>query len=67
MSIPRAPVTGGLGFVGSAIVAALQEHHPECVITSLDIKPPSSAPNRQSNVHYVTADITNPAEALAAV
>lgn len=36
MAIRSALVTGGLGFVGSAIVNALHEKHPSCLVYVLD-------------------------------
>ncbi|KAK5943663.1 hypothetical protein PMZ80_004671 [Knufia obscura] len=37
MSIPSVLITGGTGFVGSAIVRAILEKHPQCRITILDM------------------------------
>ena len=67
MSIASALVTGGTGFVGSAIIDALLEQHPECAITSVDLKPPYGDATRQLTVNYTTADITDAKEAWRAV
>ncbi|KAL8633164.1 hypothetical protein Q9189_001064 [Teloschistes chrysophthalmus] len=52
-------VTGGLGFVGSAIVAAIQELHPEWTISILDLHMPDKP---QSYVAYHVCDITDRAQ-----
>ncbi|KAL8912455.1 MAG: hypothetical protein Q9171_002548 [Xanthocarpia ochracea] len=52
-------VTGGSGFVGSAVVAALREQHPEWRLTVLDLREPIEP---QSDVEHWTCDITNYAE-----
>lgn len=67
MSISSALVTGGTGFVGSAIIDALLEQHPECAITSLDIKPANAHSKSRPTVEYLNIDITNAAEASRAV
>ena len=59
---PTVLVTGGAGFVGSAVIAALREHHPEWKLSVLDLKQPS-----QRQVEYWTCDITNEAEVEALV
>ncbi|KAL8710189.1 MAG: hypothetical protein Q9225_007336, partial [Loekoesia sp. 1 TL-2023] len=50
-------VTGGYGFVGSAVVAALQEHHPEWMLSILDLQKPV---DERSGVTYWNCDITDP-------
>ena len=73
-------VTGGLGFVGSAIVRALQEQHPQwtvCILDRLDDprhmrKEPQEIPNdtfdllRGCTFEYVRADITNEMDVMKA-
>lgn len=70
MEIRRAIVTGGLGFVGSAIVNALHEKYPPCLTTILDISDDTSDPKKgwkvPSNIDYVVCDILHP-EDLARV
>ena len=51
-------ITGGTGFLGSAIVDAVREQHPEWVVTVLDLTSPSVP---KPNVTYKSADITNAA------
>lgn len=74
-TIERALITGGSGFLGTAIVHALAEKHPECVITIVDTKPPqspslSSAGKEEEglreNVHYIAASTTSPDDLLRA-
>ncbi|KAM0796436.1 hypothetical protein BDR22DRAFT_526335 [Usnea florida] len=49
-------ITGGTGFLGSAIVQAVQEQHPEWVVTVLDLTVPAE-PRR--NITYKSGDVTN--------
>ena len=51
-------ITGGVGFLGSAILDALQEQHPEWMITVLDLTSPDVP---KPNVVYERGDITNAA------
>ena len=50
-------ITGGAGFVGSAIVDAVRQQHPDWKVTSLDIKSPSYP---KEGVCYEIGDITEP-------
>lgn len=49
-------ITGGTGFLGSAIVNAIQEQHPEWLVTVFDLKCPEVP---KPSVTYKTGDITN--------
>lgn len=49
-------VTGGTGFLGSAIVHALQQQHPEWVVTVLDLTPPNSP---KPDITYKSGDVTD--------
>lgn len=51
-------ITGGAGFLGAAIVDAVQEHHPEWIVTVLDLTSPDVP---KPNITYKRGDITNPA------
>lgn len=51
-------ITGGLGFVGSAVVAALQESHPEWILSVLDLTEPVDL---QASVTHCKCDITDSA------
>ena len=58
MSISSALVTGGAGFVGSAIVQALFSKHPECRISILDLRLPPEA-DRLPDIGYYGVDVTS--------
>ena len=57
-------VTGGTGFLGSAIVDALQEKHPKWSITVFDLKPPTKD---RDGVRYLQGDITNTIDVRSAM
>lgn len=65
-TIERALVTGGSGFLGTAIVQALLEKHPECLITIVDTKPPTNDLIQCKNVRYLCASTTSLDEVLKA-
>lgn len=52
-------ITGGTGFVGSAIVDAVTEKHPEWSVSVVDLQIPSQP---KEKIHYEVADITIAAE-----
>lgn len=58
MNISSALITGGTGFVGSAIVRALFDKHPECAVSVLDLRPPSET-DASRDVQYYQADVTS--------
>ena len=64
MSIVNVLITGGTGFVGSAIVDACQEQHPEWKLTVLDLNLPLQA---RENIEYMVADVTKEEEVRNAV
>ena len=51
-------VTGGTGFLGGAVLDALQEQHPEWAIAVLDLRKP---PRPRQRVEYMTGNITEAA------
>ena len=56
---PTVLVTGGSGFVGSAVVTALKGRHPEWKLSVLDLQEPIEP---QLQVEYWYCDITNQTE-----
>ncbi|KAI9823742.1 MAG: hypothetical protein M1832_002299 [Thelocarpon impressellum] len=64
MKIASALVTGGVGFVGTAIVRALLEKYPDCQVSVLDIQGPSED-DALPGVTYYRADITSAEETSA--
>ena len=57
-------ITGGTGFLGSAILEALEEKHPEWTLSVLDLRKPS---DHKAKVHYAIGDITQAAEVKAII
>lgn len=57
-------ITGGTGFVGSAILEALTEKHPEWAVSVLDLQKPS---HPKGEVRYAIGDITEAAEVKAII
>ena len=51
---------------GSAIIRALHEKHPNCLITILDVKPPEDALTENPNFQYIEASTTSPDDLLKA-
>ena len=49
-------ITGGTGFLGSAIVEALKEKHPEWILTVIDLNLPRRPRPR---VHYMTGSVVD--------
>ncbi|PQE19387.1 Sterol-4-alpha-carboxylate 3-dehydrogenase decarboxylating protein [Rutstroemia sp. NJR-2017a BBW] len=66
MAIRSVLVTGGTGFVGSAIVDALLEKYPACSITVLDLDNIKSK-TQSSSVSYIRGDITKPEDISKAI
>ncbi|MDI1491027.1 MAG: erg26, C-3 sterol dehydrogenase [Ramalina farinacea] len=60
-------VTGGTGFLGSLIVTALHEKHPDWHITILDLQPPPSQQTPNLNINYVEGDVTKAQDILQTV
>ena len=57
-------ITGGAGFLGSAVIDAVQEHHPRWVVTVLDLTLPDVP---KQHVTYLSGDITNATSVSAIV
>jgi len=60
-------LTGGAGFVGSAISRALAEQHPDWQLTILDVKPVHLWPSPQPSTKYMQVDIRDAEQVLQAV
>jgi sterol-4alpha-carboxylate 3-dehydrogenase (decarboxylating) len=67
MTLTSVLITGGCGFIGSAIARALVEKHPECSITVVDKNPPGATHVVPSCVSFIAADLTSPGEIREAV
>lgn len=67
MEIKSALVTGGSGFVGTAIVQALRGKHPCCEITVVDLQDNIDRSTTEAKVTFVHADVTSPQSILQAV
>lgn len=52
-------ISGGTGFVGSAIIRALAEKHPSCAITVIDRNPPRPQHDLPEQVECMLVDVTN--------
>ncbi|CAG8140701.1 unnamed protein product [Penicillium salamii] len=52
-------ISGGTGFVGSAIARAFAEKYPTCAITVIDQNPPSAEHALPKGVLYMQVDITS--------
>ena len=64
MSPPSVFVTGGVGFVGSAILSALQASHPTWPLLSFDKSAPTSP---LQHVTYLTGDVTSASDVTSAL
>ena len=67
MEIKSALVTGGTGFVGTAIVRALRSKHPSCNITVVDLHQFNKTAELNSEVVFAQADVTSAQSVLDAL
>ncbi|KAF2759295.1 putative NAD dependent epimerase/dehydratase [Pseudovirgaria hyperparasitica] len=63
----RVLVTGGSGFIGSAIIKAFQDQRPAYDLVVLDVQPLKAKILQKSTVRYFHADITNEHEVSKAI
>ena len=59
MSLQKVVVTGGAGFLGSAICRCLAERHPKCQIIVFDASPPKEIHPLPASAQFVQVDITS--------
>lgn len=52
-------ISGGTGFVGSAIVRALAQKHPGCAITIIDRSPPRPQHDLPEKITYMQVDVAS--------
>lgn len=62
MELNNILITGGCGFVGSAIARAIAEKYPRCAITVIDIAPPGPVHKVPSQAEFVKVDVTSAVE-----
>lgn len=67
MNTEHVLVTGGTGFVGSAIIQALIEQHPAFDLTILGVKQPGRKSVQSQHVQYTQADVTKRNKVVRAV
>lgn len=62
MALTNVLITGGCGFVGSAIARALVQKHPKCSITVVDLNPPGPVHEVPGQAIFTRADVTSAEE-----
>jgi sterol-4alpha-carboxylate 3-dehydrogenase (decarboxylating) len=67
MELSNILITGGCGFVGSAIARAIAEKYPRCAITVIDIAPPGSVHKIPPQAEFVKVDVTSVVEVEKAI
>jgi sterol-4alpha-carboxylate 3-dehydrogenase (decarboxylating) len=58
-TLPDVLITGGCGFVGSAIARAIAEKYAECRITVMDINPPGTIHQVPEQANFLKVDVTS--------